>query len=306
MGLLDKANDTGANKAEPALKAKPKAVGIAKAKPAKAVKAAKPARAAKAAKPARAAKIAKEPKSRRPLLNNQGLPDGYEIASKNARFLSAVMNFIVNFGVLFGALFLSVVGSNPTLPAVGALLMLSANLIVIPTMTGRTLGNFISRTRPITAQDEKPNFMHGLLANSVGLFALVGVSLILFSMPGITDSGGKPQPIPILLIIFGIALVFVRIVDGRFKKNSDQSQGLYDMLFGAFLVKYVPVEGEEMSGLAARLNRMGSYGDSFTQRREAAMEKKAQKEAKLAEDAEGDDAKPTEAAPDKTGDEKSK
>ena len=61
------------------------------------------------------------------------------------------------------------------------------------------------------------------------------------------------------------------------------------MLFGAFLVKYVPQEGEEMSGIAARLNRMGNYGDSFTQRREKASQKKALKAAKAVAKATEDD-----------------
>ena len=61
------------------------------------------------------------------------------------------------------------------------------------------------------------------------------------------------------------------------------------MLFGAYLVKYVPQEGEEMSGIAARLNRMASYGDSFTQRRESSsLKRKAKKVAKAAEEAESD------------------
>ena len=89
MGLLDKASDTSNKTAQTA--AKPKAVAVAKAKPAKAVKAAKPVKAAKAvkaAKPAKAARVAKPAKERRPLLSNEGLPDGYEIATKNARFLA--------------------------------------------------------------------------------------------------------------------------------------------------------------------------------------------------------------------------
>ena len=77
------------------------------------------------------------------------------------------------------------------------------------------------------------------------------------------------------------------------------AQGLYDMLFGAYLVKYVPQEGEEMSGIAARLNRMASYGDSFTQRREnSSMKRKAKKEAKELEEAEGKAAAPDEKADD--------
>ena len=279
MGLLDKASDSGTKAAAPkAAKAVPKAVALAK-----------PVKAAKAVKSPKAAKVAKATKVRKPILSTAGLPDGYEIATQNSRFLAWLMNIIWNFGVLFGALFLSVMGSTPTLPAVAALIMLITNLIVIPIMTGRTLGNFMSRTRYVTSAETKPNFIHGLLVNSVGLMALVGVSLIIFNMGQITDDTGKVQGLNVAILILGILLVGVRMVDGRFKKNSDQNQGLYDMLFGAYLVKYVPQEGEELTGIAARLERMANYGDSFTQAREASRLKKIEKEAMKAEQNEASD-----------------
>ena len=282
MGLLDKASDAGAKPA--AKKATPKAVTVAKAMPAKAM----PAKAMPAkARPAKAVKAAKQPKAarvRKPIMNNSGLPEGYEIATQNSRMLAWLMNFIWNFGVLFGALFLSVMGSTPTIPAVGALIMLIINLIVIPIMTGRTLGNFISRTRYITSADGKPNFIHGLLVNSVGLMSLVGISLVIFNMGSIFDDAGMVQPINIGFLVLGIIFVAVRIIDGRFKKNSDQNQGLYDMLFGAFLVKYVPQEGEELTGLAARLEGMANFGDSFTAKREESRLKKVGKAAIKAEE----------------------
>ena len=304
MGLLDKASDTSNKTAQTA--AKPKAVAVAKAKPAKAVKAAKPVKAAKAvkaAKPAKAARVAKPAKERRPLLSNEGLPDGYEIATKNARFLAWLMNFVWNFGVLSAALFVSVAGSTPTLPAIAALLMIITNVFVIPIMTGRTLGNFISRTRYITANESKPNPVHGFLVNSVGLMGLTGFGLVVFFMGRLFDeNSGKLLPLSLVFLIIGLVLVVIRIIDGRFKSNSDQNQGLYDMLFGAYLVKYVPQEGEELTGIAARLNRMGNYGDSFTQRREAASKKKAEKVAKSATKVSDDDASAENAASEESKD----
>lgn len=273
MGLLDKASDSGTKAAAPK---------VAKAVP-KAVAKAKPVKAAKAVNAPKAAKVAKAAKVRKPILNTTGLPEGYEIATQNSRFLAWLMNFIWNFGVLFGALFLSVMGSTPTIPAVIALIMLITNLMVIPIMTGRTLGNFMSRTRYVTSSDAKPNFIHGLLVNSVGLMALVGVSLIIFNMGQITNDTGKVQALNVSILVLGVILVGIRMVDGRFKKNSDQNQGVYDMLFGAYLVKYVPQEGEELTGFAARLERMANYGDSFTQAREASRLKKVEKEAMKAE-----------------------
>ena len=251
----------------------------------------------KASKPVRLCKAVKEPckggktcKRATPNLNNAGLPEGYEIATKTARFLAWLMNFVWNFGVLSAALFVSVAGSTPTIPAIAALLMIITNVFVIPIMTGRTLGNFISRTRYITANEAKPNPVHGFLVNSTGLMGLTGFGLVVFFMGRLFDDAGKLLPVSLIFLIIGLVLVVVRIVDGRFKSNSDQSQGLYDMLFGAYLVKYVPQEGEELSGIALRLESMANFGDSFQKRQENAAKKRAvKKEATLAESAASDD-----------------
>ena len=69
----------------------------------------------------------------------------------------------------------------------------------------------------------------------------------------------------------------------------------YDMLFGAFLVKYVPQEGEELTGIAARLEGMANFGDSFTAKREEARLKKIEKAAAKADEK-------AKEAPDKTDD----
>lgn len=284
MGLLDKANTAGSETKEVAKKAVAKKA-VANPNPQTAVAVAKPIKAAKVAKAPRAAR------TKKPKLSTAGLPEGYEIATQNSRFLAWLMNFIWNFGVLFAAIFLSVMGSTPTIPAVGALLMIITNVFVIPIMTGRTLGNFMSRTRYITSADSKPNPLHGFLVNSVGLMALVGLSLVIINMGNLFDPAGKANPVAIGLLVLGIVLFSIRIIDGRFKKNSDQNQGLYDMLFGAYLVKYVRAEDEELTGIALRLESMANFGDSFQKRQEKAAKKRAEKkEAAAAEGASSDDA----------------
>lgn len=163
--------------------------------------------------------------------------------------------------------------------------MIITNVFVIPIMTGRTLGNFMSRTRYITSADAKPNPLHGFLVNSVGLMALVGLSLVIINMGNLFDTAGKANPVAIGLLVLGIILFSIRIIDGRFKKNSDQNQGLYDMLFGAYLVKYVRAEDEELSGIALRLESMANFGDSFQKRQEKAAKRRAEKkEAALAQE----------------------
>ena len=59
------------------------------------------------------------------------------------------------------------------------------------------------------------------------------------------------------------------------KRSNEMNQGLYDSIFGAFLVKHIPAEGEVSTGFIGKLESMASYGDRFTQRQEAKVAKKA-------------------------------
>ena len=59
------------------------------------------------------------------------------------------------------------------------------------------------------------------------------------------------------------------IVNWQFAKASEHNQGLYDVMFGAYLVKHIPTAEEKSSGFWAKFESMGDYGDKFAARREA-------------------------------------
>ena len=52
-------------------------------------------------------------------------------------------------------------------------------------------------------------------------------------------------------------------------------QGLYNLAFRAYLVKYIPTEEEKASGIWARLENMGNFGDQLVKRQEDRKAKKA-------------------------------
>ena len=71
------------------------------------------------------------------------------------------------------------------------------------------------------------------------------------------------------------------IVNWQFTRNSDLNQGLFDLLFGAYLVRYVPEE-QATSGFRARLESMSQFGEKYAQRvedRAKAREEKASAKA---------------------------
>ena len=279
MGLLEKASDVGSKSEK-----KPVAKAVAKAVPvAKAVAKTKPVKSAgkaAAAKPAKAKKVRNAP---------EGLPENFEIASPNARRIASFTNFVVNLGPIFGFLFsVAILDAFSTIFAIVALAALTLNLIVVPIMSGRTLGNFISRTKNITSSGNKPNFLHALFANSTGILALLGIIFLMINAGSMFSTKGSEQIWASVWSILGILFIVLYFINSSMKRGSESNQGLYDSLFGAFLVKHIPAEGEVSTGFIGKLESMASYGDRFTQRQEQKSAKKAAKETAMAEKAKVD------------------
>ena len=276
MGLLDKAGNV-----ETTPDKKPKAVAkaVAKAAP-KAV--AKPKAAVKttvSAKPVKAKKV-RTPRT-------TGLPEGYELASKMNRSISWWVNIAVNFSVLIAGLGM-VIFADTGVTTTGlfglAAVMIILNVIIIPAKTGRTIGHFVSRTKFMTANGEKASVFHSILANTVGLFTLIGFILVMFNM---SDFDAKNY-FSIAGLVIGIIFIVLWFVNRNFKKNSDMDQGLYDLMFNAYLVKHIPAEGEVSTGIWGRLENAGEWGDKIASRREDNIKKATQKAAAKAEKAEED------------------
>jgi len=268
MGLLDKAGNVGTapeKKPKAAAKAIPKATvkdvpkAVSKAPVAKSI----------SKKPVKAKK-AKTPRT-------TGLPDGFELASKMNRSISWWVNFAVNFSVLLAALVMTAndTGMTTTILFGVSGIMIILNVIIIPLKTGRTIGHFVSRTKYITASGDKANVFHSILANTVGFFALMG-----FIMVGIMASTvTSKDAVGITMIVLGIIFMVLWLVNRNFKKNSDMDQGLYDLIFSAYLVKHIPTEDEvAATGIWGRLENAGEWGDKLISKREANA-KKAEKKA---------------------------
>ena len=258
MGLLDKVDNLEETKPAKAVakKATPKKAVAKKATPAKVV--AKKVEAKKATP-----KAAKPLKQRGPT----GLPEGFELAGKMPRYIGWLINFAWNFGIIIGLVtILATGGSDPdlTLPWIGAALMIISNLLVLPIWTGRNIGEFVSRSKYINASGNKPFPAHAILNNSLGFMSFAGVLMLFTSFQDLKGSGLVP-------FIVGCFFILLWIVNFFFKKNSDYSQGLYDMAFSAYLVKHVATGTE--TGWMARFEGLGDFGDKWQQKAEKRQEK---------------------------------
>ena len=273
MGLLDKVDNI--DDAKPA-KAKPKAAkAVAKAKP-RAAKAVAKKATPKAAKPASAKAKAKGAGKDKPeKIRPSGLPEGFELAGNMPRYIGWIINFAWNFGVAIGLLSILSTGadSDLTIGWAVALLMILVNWLVLPIWTGRNIGEFVSRTKYINSSGNKPIFLHAVLNNSIGFLSLIGLLLMMANFQNISTSGMVPFITGVVFIVFWIFNFFL-------KKNSDFSQGVFDLAFSSYLVKHVAT-GDE-TGWMARFESLGDFGDKWAERsanREVKQKEKAAKKA---------------------------
>ena len=205
------------------------------------------------------------------------------------RYIGWLINFAWNFGVIIGVGSIMATGANSDLTIVVGLggLMVLFNWLVMPIWTGRNIGEFVSRTKYINSSGNKPIPVHAILNNSLGFLSLFGVYLM-FSQFQFLSSGGMP------LFITGVVLIIIWVVNFFFKRNSDYTQGLFDLAFSSYLVKHVSM-GDE-TGWLARFEALGDFGDKWqekqTQRQEKAKakaEKKAQEAADKSESKDNND-----------------
>lgn len=266
MGLLDKveSNETKAPKKATAKAAK--AAKVAEAVPV----------AAKAAKP----KKEKKPKVKK--ARPASLSSEFEIAPKLSRVISWWVNFIANFSVLIAGLVMSALtggssgGLETTILFMVAIVALFFNALFLPIYTGRNLGQYTSSTRYIRGDGSKPLFLHSLFVNNIGLLSLIGFIMVFTQAGSISDGGTTP----IVMTSIGAVLMILWIVNWQFSRNSELDQGLFDLMFGAYLVRFVPEE-KATSGFRARLESMSQFGEKYAKRveeRAKVREEKASEE----------------------------
>ena len=209
------------------------------------------------------------------------LSDEYELASKMNRRISSLVNFFINFGVLFAALFIA---TSDTGIVTTILFAASGGIIIINAIF---IDEIQSKPRPIrfahqirSLDGSNPLFLHGILVNTSGLLALIGLIMVGTQFQNLSESDNTGA-----IISFALGTIFMILwfVDRYLRSGSAMGQGLYDLAFRAYLVKYVPTEEEKASGIWARLENMGNFGDQLVKRQE---ERKAKKELKKADDEE--------------------
>ena len=192
-----------------------------------------------------------------------------------SRYIGWIINFGWNFGVAIGLLSILSTGADSDLTigwaAAGGMILV--NWLVLPIWTGRNIGEFVSRTKYINSSGNKPIFLHAILNNSIGFLSLIGLIMMMANFQNISTSGMVPFIVGVLFIVFWIFNFFL-------KKNSDFSQGAFDLAFSSYLVKHV-ASGDE-TGWLARFESLGDFGDKWAEKsanRQVKQKEKAEKKA---------------------------
>lgn len=255
MGLLDKVDNLEETK--PAKATAKKAVAK------KAV--------AKKAVAKKATPKAANPRSER--IRPTGLPEGYELSGSMPRYIGWLINFAWNFGALIATMSVFVFGDpDLTIGFAGAAIMILINWLVIPIWLGRNIGEFVARTKYINSSGSKPNPLHAVLNNSLGFMFLLGLILLVVNFSNISSSTGMTW------VGVGALLMIIWVVNFFLKKNSDYSQGMFDLLFRAYSVKHVSTGSE--TGWLAKFEGLGDLGEKFEKRQENRRDKAAKKAEK--------------------------
>ena len=266
MGLLDKVDNLDDKK--PA-KATPKKAVAKKATPKVVAKKATPKAAAKKASPKSVSKESvskKAPKETTKRIRPSGLPDGFELSGPMPRYIGWLINFAWNFGALIATMSVFVFGDpDLTIGFAGAAIMILINWLVIPIWLGRNIGEFVARTKYINSSGSKPNPVHAVLNNSLGFMFLFGLILVVVNFSQLSATSGMTW------FAIGIVMMIIWVVNFFLKKNSDYSQGMFDLMFRAYSVKHVSTGSE--TGWLAKFEGLGDLGEKFEKRQETRREK---------------------------------
>ena len=255
MGLLEKAGQINSGEpttvapSEPEVKPEPVA--------AEAVSEPEPVQSKKRTRRKRAPRKKREPKQKKVRVAKV-MPEDHVVASRSQMVIRRGSDFIVSYGWTVPLTVLTAWGSyfDPTYIFLLGTLLIGFNLGFMPYTTGRSVGNWISRTTFVTSKSTTPHqsyiFLKGLT------FPLVMLGLILFltsTSEGFGSSSGQ------ILLATSLVFLFPPILDSLFYRFKRDDLGLWDTLYGGvWMVK--TSKSAESKGWLKRLEQLGDYSEA--------------------------------------------
>jgi len=255
MGLLEKAGQinsgepTSVAPSEPEVKPEPVA--------AETVAEPEPVQSKKRSRRKRAPRKKREPRQKKVRVAKV-IPEGHVEASRSQRVIRRGADFLVSYGWTVPLTVLTAWGSyfDPTYIFLLGILLIGFNLGFMPYTTGRSVGNWISRTTFVTAKSATPHqsyiFLKGLT------FPMVMLGMIMFLTSTSEGFGSKSGQI---LLATSLVFLLPPLLDYLFYRFKRDDLGLWDTLFGGvWLVK--TSKSAESKGWLKRLEQLGDYSEA--------------------------------------------
>ena len=182
------------------------------------------------------------------------LPEEFEEASNGQKLVRRGADFTVSWGWSVPLLIITAWGTSvdPTYLVVLGLMLMIFNLGFMPRSTGRTVGNWISRTTYVNSKGSTPHPAYPLIKGTTFAVVLVGVVMVATSIQDIDKTSGQ--------VLFGVGFVILipPILDYLFVRFKRDNMGMWDVLFGGvWLVR--TAKTAEAKGWLKRLEQLGDY-----------------------------------------------
>ncbi len=253
MGLLEKAGQIESPEPEPQETEKPEPVPVA---PSQVEDATQPKKERKSRRKRRERKK-REPRQKRKR-EPKVLPDANEPASSTQFRIRKYSDFLVSWGWTIPLVGFTAWGNDfqPTIFVLAGLGLIAFNLGFMTYSTGRTTGNWITRTMYVNSKGERPHQSYIFLKGMT--FPLVILGLIAFltaTATGLAENSGKIQ------LALGLTFLLPPILDYLFYRFKSDDLGLWDTLYGGvWLVK--TTKTAESKGWLKRLEQLGDYSEA--------------------------------------------
>mgnify|MGYP001279073866 FL=1 len=186
------------------------------------------------------------------------LPEDSELASPTQFRIKKYSDFLVSWGWTMPLVGFTAWGNDfqPTIFVLAGMGLIGFNLGFMAYTTGRTTGNWITRTIYVNTKGEKPHQSYIFLKGMTFPLVILGIIAILTATAtGLSENAGKIQ------LALGLFFLLPPLLDYLFFRFKSDDLGLWDTLYGGvWLVK--TAKTAESKGWLKRLEQLGDYTEA--------------------------------------------
>ena len=139
------------------------------------------------------------------------MPEGFESATRGQSVLRRFVDFLVSYGWSVPLFAITAWGTyfNPTPMVILGIALMSLNLVIVPRNSGRTIGNWVSRTSYVNTHGDHPFYAYPALKGLSFIFVMAG----LFAILSFTSQGMPESDLGKIATVTGMLLLLPPLID---------------------------------------------------------------------------------------------